>query len=132
MTGELVTCHREDPAASELLSQPLRGHFAKLGETVGVLYRLDGRLHLRLGDHELDVDDENVKVRWSSSSGAARRLDVTDRLGEVVATVNYCVSGGPVAVMYDVTPFVHEEDFDFGQFVTRVLDDPGRRKRIYR
>lgn len=32
---------------------------------------------------------------------------------------------------YDPTPFIEEEHFDFCLFVHNVVNDPGRRERIY-
>lgn len=32
----------------------------------------------------------------------------------------------------DLTPFVTEEDYDFMLFVSRVLEEPGRRERFFR
>jgi hypothetical protein len=127
----LVVLSREDPDAKSLLSAPLVGHFAQLGRRLAMFFRWHDHLHLRLGEVDFDVDELGAVASWSVV-GARRRLEVVDGSGAVVVSLDYEIADQPVPVSDDITPFVEDEDFDFGQFVTRVLGDSERRGRMYR
>lgn len=122
-TGRLQETNR-DAAAN---GQPISGHYARLAETLAVLYRHEGALWLRLGAVSQCLDEEGVAVRWSAHLGFSR-LSVS-KGDHVRAEVEYAnmlhESEG------DPTPFAESEDWDFGLFVHNVLTSPERRRRIY-
>lgn len=104
------------------------GHFAVLSGAATILYRFDGALWLRLGDHARDLDQPHVDVtlRRQGKRRALRLLEHGRIVGEATYTVH--VSSADWAS----TAFARPEHWDFGEFVVNVLTDPGRRARIFR
>lgn len=125
-----------DPATGELaevVRDPVRhvgfpsGHYARLAGIMVVLYRDQGDLWLRIGGTVQNLSDGRAAVSWKRSRSTARFALSVD--GHELATLEYPVgqAGGPD----DPTPFAEPEHWDFGLFVKNVLDDDGRRQRIY-
>jgi len=71
-------------------------------------------------------------VRLGGLNRAAIQRQIQALTAELLVSVDYGVADQPVPVSADPTPFVEDEDFDFGLFVTRVLGDSERRGRMYR
>jgi hypothetical protein len=126
-TGRLAT-HRK--TAADTSNRPLGGHFAVLGGTLAILYRTtphDDALHLRIGERDYLL----------AATGIDWKKDADQRLLRVVATahepllVRYLVVIDP-PLHQDPTPFVEEEDFDFGLFLANVRSNPSRQDRLYR
>ena len=111
-------------AAGDLLTQPLRGHFAYLGKVLGILYRLDDVLRLRLGDRDFLLAGAD-RVEWSVS-GPTATLEIV--LDPERISVQY--SAGQ-SLVNDPTPFVEAEHFDFGLFVSNVASNDKRAGRMY-
>jgi hypothetical protein len=113
----------------EVAWEEIYGSFSCLAGRLVMLYRLEGVLRLRIdeltflltGIHSLDrmLLGENM-ARLTLFEGDTSIFSMTYRRPEVFP---------PLAL--DPTPFVEEEDFDFGLFLYNVLNDPGRRARIY-
>jgi hypothetical protein len=114
--GELSVLPRADAPGAEP-----HGVYTYLAGTLTVFYRVDDDLHLRHGDRTIALI--GAVASWQAGAGVAR-LQIDDLV------LNYQRESG--LVEGDVTPFVEDEDFDFGLFVANVLNDPGRRERIYR
>jgi hypothetical protein len=105
------------------------GHFSTLAGRLIMLYRFEGVLRLRIDDLVFALTDihglertllpENM-ARLTLFEGDAPVFSMTYRRPHIFP---------PLAL--DPTPFVEEEHFDFGLFVYNVLNDPGRRARIY-
>jgi hypothetical protein len=130
-TGRLTQFTRSAPGRQRhLLAEPVRGHFAQLGDVVTVLYRHDDALWLRMGPRAANLDSITTKVR-RVHVGAEARLELVE--GATKTAVAEYVPGpktGP-PLADDPTAFVESEDWDFGLFVCNVLGDSGRRRRIY-
>jgi hypothetical protein len=126
--GSLLEFERNE-APQELLSSPLAGHFAALGESEVVFFRQDDQLSLSV-DGEIFPLLEGVKLEWENSHGLSRiRLRDGD---SILRSIEY--TAGPASyppIEEDPTPFVEREDWDFGLFVHAVLEDSERSERIY-
>lgn len=126
-TGRLTRLERNKAAA--LLDQKLCGHFADLGEVLGILYLHEGHLMLRLDRTKTPATAETV--RWEAD-GPRAILSIVDA-SIVVASARY--RRGPATgpkLSVDPTPFIEPEDWDFGLFVRNVVGDTERARRIYR
>jgi hypothetical protein len=111
------------PRPAELGPTGTDGWFAILAGTCVVFYRDTGRLWLRVGDRTFDVD-ANASVDWRIEEGNAV-FSVADDVGQVVVKYPSGPLSGP-SLCDDPTPFVEEEDWDLGQFVTNILNDEER------
>ncbi|MEV0643827.1 hypothetical protein AB0I28_01050 [Phytomonospora sp. NPDC050363] len=85
-----------------------------------LLYREGGGLVLWLAGRPWPATAETV--RWSKRLGLAT-LSVDGGPG-----IRYMPTG---RIPFDLTPFVEDEDFDFGLYVHNVLADPARASRIF-
>jgi hypothetical protein len=121
-TGALQEVERSE---ADLRETALRGHFAYIGGSVVVFYRLDDDLLLWLSGHAWHA--ASPLVSWSKE-GSESCLTVQGDGGTRVQ-IKYQVE---VRDQDDPTPFAEEEDWDFGLYVINVLNDPLRRERIYR
>lgn len=107
----------------------IRGHYAILSGVLVVLYRTGDGLNLRIGSTVL-VGGELLSVTHARKVTDCR-LSVT-RSGVPPLEINYTVSLLDPPLALDPTPFVEDEDFDFGLFISNVLQSPTRRQQIYR
>lgn len=112
----------------DLLNEHVRGHFAWLDGKLSVFYRNAGALWLSIDGQEVNVELPDIEVRCERADDHSR-LVVLKR-GVELAAAEYLQDPNS-AFTEDLTPFVEPEDRDFGVFVLTVLDDPGRRRRIY-
>ncbi|WP_415842926.1 hypothetical protein [Nocardia ninae] len=108
-----------DPASGSLRATPadmsrLGGVYGDLGEVSVVLYRHHGRLALRIGDRDIDLDDP-VTVDWYPADQRNTRF-VVSVAGVVAATSTY--RSLPA-------------DMDLGLLVRDVVADPTRRATIF-
>ena len=121
------------PAAISSTGGPpaVHGHYGRLGDTLVLLYRMGADLYLRIGETVVLVDKttsityRRVKDHWE--------LEVTDEsTGDVTARVEYSLPEPIVAPEEDPTPFAEPEDFDFGLFISNVVNNAERMSLIYR
>lgn len=103
------------------------GYFDKLGGQLLLLYRVGEELFLRHNNQDNRIDDD---VSASFTEGAMNRLLVT-RGDETMVDITY-PHPKEWRIPFDTTPFVEDEDFDFGLFIANVLTEPGRRRRVFR
>ncbi len=124
-TGELKEFRRssaDDPPFSAS-----RGAFMSTPDGNVVFYRHHDSLWLRIGEVVRALDDAGHEVRWRRASEKST-LELLDR-GVTAASVQY--APGPGGEDDDPTSFAEREDWDFGLFVKNVLEDQGRRARIF-
>ncbi len=113
------------------------GQYCHLGGELLAIYADKNRVWLRIGDEELPA--ETLEAEWKGD-GPVRRL-VISRGQEVVRGFEYRLPIRPATQKHvqlgtttklddtvDVTPFAELEDFDFGLFITNVVNDPDRRE----
>lgn len=127
--GTLVEFDREN-ASPELLASPLEGHFSILSGKRVVFFRSEDRLWLSIEDEVWDMTDGH-EVEWETLGGSSL---LRIRQGKDDAfEVRY--EPGPETgppLDDDPTPFVAQEDWDFGLFIHNVLSNPQRSAGIYR
>jgi hypothetical protein len=120
-TGVLQEAERSEVVLSGVAQC---GHYSRAGGDLTVFYRVDDNFYLWLSGRQWSA--EPLLVDWSKK-GHESCLTVQDRAG-IQAQIRYEVQPREP---YDMTPFIEDEDWDFGLFVTNVLNSPGRRARIY-
>ncbi len=124
-TGKITVCSGEQLASPA--PRPVRGSFARLDDHMVVLYRYEGQLHLRIDASDIELTQD---TRAEFTKGSRNRLRVV-RAGLVLFALSYKPRRLQPPLDADMTPFVEEEDFDFGLFVYNVLNEQKRRERVY-
>lgn len=124
-----------DPATGSLQTysgvprtKQAQGFFAHLGGEPLVLYRDSGRLWLYHAGSSVSFAAANVQY---ARKGIKRELryQLADGVHRVVA---YTMPELDPPLEFDPTPFVEEEDFDFGLFLFNVSRDVDRQNRLFR
>jgi hypothetical protein len=124
-TGQLTWYSKEQ--TPDLASHPIAGHIAYLNGHMLALYRDTGVLHFRIDDNDFALTRQ---TRIELARGDVNILKVVrDDVMLLEWTYKPPIIEPPLDM--DPTPFVEEEDFDFGLFVYNVTKDAGRRNRIY-
>jgi hypothetical protein len=88
-----------------------------------VFFRRAGQLCLRVGDRSFNLD-RDPRIEWRRE-GNTSVWTVADGDGEVVLRYQAGPRSGP-ALSEDHTPFVDQEDWDLGLFVSNVMFDEER------
>jgi hypothetical protein len=101
----------------------INGVFEFLNGVLVALYATAGCLTLRVGNKVM-VLDKDVEVIANGDSNS--RLLTVNQGGNKVVSLIYSISDASVS-SDDLTPFVENEDFDFGLFVANVTSNAGRR-----
>jgi hypothetical protein len=101
----------------------INGVFDFLSRVLVALYAIAGCLILRIGNEVIPLDI-GVEVIVNGDSGS--RLLTINKDGNEVVSLIYTISDASV-FSDGLTPFVENEDFDFGLFVANVAADSGRR-----
>lgn len=102
------------------------GHFDYIGEKCILLFRLGGVLYVQLDQQRLTMADHFVEVR---AEAAHRVLRISG--DHVILEIEYDPPIIDPPLVDDLTPFVEEEHFDFGLFITSVSHDHSRQERLY-
>ncbi len=87
---------------------PVGGVLGYFGEVLAVFYRKAGRLTLRLGPNEFDLDAPAVDVAWAQLGPQQARFLVRVE-GELIVDFPYPINGGGT---------------DFGLLIRDILADP--------
>ena len=112
----------------DLASEPIRGHIAQLDGHTVILYREAEILRFRIDNDEFELTD-NTRIELVRDDP---HILTVYRNGEIAIKFAYTPPIIHPSLEVDPTPFVEEEDFDFGLFVHNVVNDVDRRNRIYR
>lgn len=111
-------------------SQPkIQGMFANLGGHNLFFYRNNGVLFLRVDGTVVNLNNK-VAISLDSSDEQHRRLVIVEN-GKQVVSLQYDRPLTDPPLSLDPTPFVSEEDFDFGLYLYNVVNDLGRRSRVF-
>jgi hypothetical protein len=123
-TGELKFFRRRRPSNA---SAPIGGHYSHLDKKFVMIWRSRDGLHLMVDSLDVSLDP-GVKVSWHRVDAHRAQL-VIGVTPEIVITylsdLERLTSMAAEAIMGSI------EDWDFGYFLNNVLNDPGRRSRIY-
>lgn len=112
----------------QLASETIRGMYSTLCSDVVLLYRRNDRLFLRARGQDIEVDDTTAFVLKRAFPQS--RLTVV-RGGNALFQWDYETPIPVPPLADDPTPFVEEEDFDFGLFLSHVTADPDRKTRLF-
>lgn len=110
----------------ESVDHVLRGHFASLSEQTLVFYRDGEKLYVARGRERWVANSSTVKL---VSLGVAMKFIVQESEKQIPLEVEY---EKPSDEYEWTTPFAEPEDWDFGLFVSNVVNDLDRAARIYR
>ncbi len=105
------------------------GHFAQINGHLMMLFRDDESLHLRIDRQDYVITDT---TRVALERGRVNVLSIYQ--GEnLVDKFSYEPYHPDLVDHWRIywTPFITKEDWDFGLYVFNVLNDTGRRNRIY-
>jgi hypothetical protein len=127
-----------DPTSGELTvfarssapGRPLSGHYTRLGNESVVFFRDHGRLHLRVGGKVFEVN-EALQLDWRLVRDRESELTVSSPGSESIRLQYASGPPGP-PLSEDPTPFVSDEDWDFGLFIKNVITNQDRSEIIYR
>lgn len=101
------------------------GIFSILSAVFVALYKFDQGLFVRIGDQCIPLADD---VIVTVSGNVNNRLLTVKKAGKEI--VHFCyVLDGSKEISDDPTPFIEDEDFDFGLFVSNISTNE-KRKRI--
>lgn len=105
------------------------GVFAEVEETLLMFYREGGDLFFQVEHERIDLNDavESILDRTSTDT-----LFVLLQGEHVLLRFNYDHNALDGLIAEDDTAFIDAEDFDFCLFVYNVINDPSRRRRIFR
>lgn len=125
VTGTLVIFTRSADAAGA--SGEKAGAFDEIGGKRVLLFRLGGVLYLQVENQRMRMDDHAIELR---SVNGRRVLQVRSN-GKVVVELTYDPPLLDPPLSVDPTPFVEEEDFDFGLLLSNLSKDRSRQSRMY-
>lgn len=103
----------------------IEGWFSEHRDDPLVLYRTADTIFFRIHGNDF-VLDENTEVQVHGTS--QRRKLYVKRFGKTIYETEYALPQTE-PTPNDQTPFIEEEDFDFGLFVSNISRDP-RRKSV--
>lgn len=103
------------------------GWFSLLSGVCVAFFRQAGQLRLRVGDRCFALD-QDVSIEWHSDDNTSI-LKVADRDGEIALRYRTGPRSGP-ALPDDQTPFIDQEDWDLGLFVSNVMFDEERTELV--
>jgi hypothetical protein len=119
----IATTRQVKLSLAEAKEIQINGVFDKLDNDLALLYFFDGNLQLRIASNAV-VLGSDITVELLST-GNSREL-VVMKNGLPVFRKQYRRTHFPIA--WDPTPFVEEEDFDFGLFIANIAASPERQK----
>lgn len=112
-----------------MVTRPIGGHYAQVDEGTIMLFRLQDQLHLRIEELDFVLGESMiVRIDKGDSHNILRLLEGSN----TIFTWKYQRPRIFPPLEDDLTPFVEEEDFDFGLYIQNVTQDQGRRNRAYR
>ena len=104
----------------------INGVYSILSSTFVAIYRFEGQLFIRIGDNCIPLSDEVVvSVRGENN---ARELLILEA-GKEVCKINYELDASRW-FEDDPTPFIDEETFDFGLFLSNISKSESRKRII--
>jgi hypothetical protein len=124
-TGQVEIFSRS--ARPDRATGPLSGVFGEIGRGRMLLYRTAGVLCLEVGGLRLPMAGLDIQVRVEQGH---RLLRIVSE-GRVIVALPYEPPHLDPPLSADPTPFIEDEDFDFGLFLQNVSRDPSRQARMY-
>jgi len=116
----------------KLVESDLSGRFAMINNRVVLLFRYSGLLYLQC-DHSRTEISDSLQVQLVSKNddrGHVWHICIKES-DRVLLDESYIAQSADYAI-FDPTPFVEEEDFNFGVLLKNVVSSRDRRDRFYR
>ncbi|WP_445366009.1 hypothetical protein ACJJJB_07940 [Microbulbifer sp. ANSA001] len=101
------------------------GTFAILSTVFVALYKFGQELYVRVGGQCIPLTDDVIVTVCGEVNS---RLLTIKKAGVEVTSLNYTLDVSKI-IPGDSTPFVEDEDFDFGLFVSNIATS-SKRKRV--
>lgn len=105
---------------SEIEPSQTDGFYSILSNTFCALFRAGNQLYVRIGDKKVELAGD-VEI---SVSGPAETRVLSLKANGTGLSHTYSLSSA--SIDGDVTPFVEDEDFDFGVFLSNIARNPER------
>ena len=119
-TGAWTPARREP---SEKGYENIDGSFSVLSGVFCALFLSNGEIFVRVGDTQVQLSDD-VKI---TVDGPDERRCLTPMSGvKTLATIRYAVEEWRIP--NDPTPFIDDEDFDFGLWISNIAGSPIRQR----
>lgn len=115
-SGEWKICRRE-----ENVHVQTDGFFSILSQVFCAIFRSGNQLHFRIGDKQFELT-EGVEI--AVNGALEKRFLSVRRRGSPEIEFEYSLSS--FAIDGDITPFLEDEDLDFGLFLSNIATDPNR------
>ena len=112
-------------ALSSKAPSSTEGIFAILSDIFVALYKFGGGLFIRIGGQCIPLAEDVVVT---VSGDVSKRLLTVEKSGKEITCFIYVLDSSK-KILNDPTPFVDDEDFDFGLFVSNISTSD-KRKRI--
>lgn len=106
----------------------IEGFFATIDSHMVFLYRYKGFLYLKINGNIFKLDKD---VSIDLIKGSVNTLIIRQN-GLPIFNWTYRLPKVEPMTSFNPTPFIEEEDFDFGLFVCNVLNDSERKERIFK
>lgn len=101
------------------------GRFTIMSSVFVALYKFDQGLFVRIGDRQIPLTDD---VIVTVSGELKKRLLIVKNAGKEIARFNYVLDSSK-KFLDDPTPFIENEDFDFGLLISNISVND-KRKRV--
>jgi hypothetical protein len=124
-TGEFVPFSRSQEPERPVV--PVSGTYGHIAGRRVMLFRLDGDLTLQIDGWRLPMENYTVTLRSENGNHVFQ----VSTIGGAILEWVYAPPTIDPPLELDPTPFVEEEDFDFGLFLANVSSDRGRQDRSY-
>lgn len=111
---------------SEAHSLEEDGRFSILNKTFVALFRMHGQIYLQLGAQRLTVPDI-ISVDWGKGQKALSRWIKIKMENSPVLNLSYDAEYRE-SFDFDFTAFEDDENYDFGLWITNVLNSKKRKK----
>lgn len=121
-SGSYLIKSRDSVSKSSLSN--IDGTYAFLSNEFVAIYKFGTEMFVRIGTHSIQlIGDVKITVKGDPAS---RKLSVKKNKEELV-TVNYALNNSNV-YSHDPTPFIDDEDFDFGLFISNIASNESRKR----
>lgn len=108
------------PTRSEVVPSQTDGYYSILSNAFCAVFRSENQLYVRIGDKTVELTGD-VEI---SVHGPPENRVISLKAGGTRVSHSYALSSA--SIDGDVTPFVEDEDFDFGVFLANIASNPER------
>lgn len=117
-----------DYSSAKIGDQKVYGNYSKGNYGIATLFRHEGELYFSINEQFIQLVDAFGATHTLNAESSVLTIHANCR---TIIEIPYVSKATSMVYEFDPTPFVEPEDFDFFLFVFNVLNDTGRRSRIY-